>query len=783
MADLYEEYGLEQEQELGANPKLPTDKPKKVKKSGGWLGRIIAFLLGIIIALGSCAGVIFAVLTQPVRKLTGLAGMDFDTQVKDNILSEKYGDKTLIDLSKDALSAAIAKDLAGLNEVFPKVGVYIGELTDKMHTQFGVELDAQEMMNTHMDMLPEYIGGKFKSTALGKLLSATKGGTLDPLLMEICYGEEGKDYTIDENGEVVMLDGKEAVTVQMLSDDSTAIIDKVSLSSVVHPKADDSVMLEVAYGKEGVTFEPVKDENGTILVDEFGGAMITMLPFFLNKDENGNFVDYNGNPVNCSATEAENGYTKIEEYFPNTTDVKNTYFVKDDGNGNYYAREEANDEAEEVLFHKVTIGDMSTDSKQIIDNIYLKDALGLNIGANPDNDPHGVLMCLAYGEKGVDYKIVGEGEERKIEMSPDADYRTIGDLRKRGTALINDIGLADIMKENRESAIIMYILYGKKDAHYYIDAETQEIIMKKQRVAIDTTCGRAYNEYGEELQPRITEGEEPQEGFILDLTAGTFIDVNDNEYVLEETTDTFTGNRGGADFVATWYYLKQNDEYTYYSKSTLGDLTGDVNLVSTLTDRMTVAEIFGEQTADNNRFLKHLKESTITQLPEAISGLTVCQVFKNEIYIKPQVYSGADYTTTQVDPISGEYIVLTAGDYYYEENGRLYYAENADDVVASKWKYLLTDSTGEINESYTVAGDMNALLNNMTANISVATLRQLYNDSIITLEDATLLDTAIITQIGTTEIQGIPNNITKLGDLPPEKLLSYISQVLTAITP
>ncbi|MBR2441632.1 MAG: hypothetical protein IKB20_00965 [Clostridia bacterium] len=731
MSNLYEEYGLEQEKELGAEPKLPTNKPKKVKKSGGWAGRIIAFFLGIIIALGSCAGVVFALISQPVRKLTGFAGMDFETQVKDTILSEEYGDKTLLQLSQDALFAAMAKDLAGLDKVFPMVGVYIGELADKMHTQFGVHLDAQEMMETHMDMLPEYIGGKFKATALGELLEATKGGKLDPLLMEICYGEEGKDYQIDENGEIVMMDGKQAVTVQMLSSDSTSIIDKVSLSSVVHPKADDAIMLEVAYGKEGVTFELETDESGTVLVDEHGGAIVKMLPYFLNKNEGGEFVDYNGNPVACTATEAENGYTKIEEYFPDTTDVKDTYYVKDDGNGNFYARAEANDEAEELLFHKVTIGDMSTDSNSIIDNIYLKDALGIKFQSGQD-DPHGVLMSLAYGKKGIDYVITGEGENREIQMINGSTCRTIGDLRKRSTNLINDIELAEIMKEDREDAIIMYLLYGKEDLHYEIDSLTNEIKMKKQRIAI-VDEDHIYNEYEEQYQKK--DEALGHKGYVIDLTAGTYIDVDGNEYTIEETTDTLTVQTGSGPQTATWYYLKQNGEYTYYSKSSLGDLTGSVNLASTLTDRMTVGEIFGEE-ADNNFFLKHLTDSTITGLPTAISNLTVGNVFEAEI------------------------------------------AENP-----GMWKYLLKEgANAEAGKNYKVAEHINKLLDNMTANISTAPLSQLSTDGVITLDTnaQTALDTDLKDKIGTTPIETFGK--AKLGDLTASELLIYISSILPFVS-
>lgn len=732
MSDLYEEYGLEQEKEFGADPKLPTDKPKKVKKSGGWLGRIIAFLLGIVIALGSCAGLIFAIMTQPVRNLTGFVGMDFETQVKDTILSEEYGDKTLLQVSQDALVAAVSKDLAGLDRVFPMVGVYIGELADKMRNQFGVELDAQEMMDTHMDMLPEYIGGKFKTTPLGKLLEATKGDNLDPLLMEICYGEEGVDYEIDENGEVVMLDGKEAVTVQMLSDDSTAIIDKVSLSSVVHPKPDDSIMLEVSYGKEGVTFEPVTDENGVILVDEHGGAVVEMLPLFLNKDEDGNFVNYNGDIVACAATEAENGYTKIEEYFPESTDVKATYFVKDDGNGNYYARTEASDEAEEVLFDKITIGDMTTDSTQIIDNIYLKDALGLHVGPNADEDPHGVLLSLAYGEKGVDYEITGEGDDRKIEMLGDANYRTIGDLRKKGTNLINDIPLSEIMEEKRDDAIIMYLLYGKEGIHYDIDTtagEPGEIVMKKQRIAV-LDEEHVYNEYKEELQKK----DETQKGYEIVITGYvpvSYTDVDGEEYMLVDSGETL--NINGTD--VKLYELWQEGGATYYSKSSLGDLTGDVNLVSTLTDRMTVGEIFGED-AENNFFLKHLQDSTISGLPEAISNLTVGEVFADEIAEKPRL-----------------------------------------------WKYMLQEGTDtEAGKNYKVAGEVNKLLENMTANISEASLSTLSEDQVIILDASAqaALNTDLKDSIAGNTIDTFGKS--KLGDLNPSELLSYISQVLLYVS-
>ncbi len=764
MSDLYEEYGLEQEGELGADPKLPTDKPKKVKKSGGWLGRIIAFVLGIVIALGSCAGIAFFIATQPTKNLVGFMGMDYESQVKNNIITEEYGEKTLLQLGQDALIAAAAKDLAGLDRIFPSVGVYVGELADKMRTQFGVDLDADEMLATHMDMLPEYIGGAFKNTPLGKLLQATKGDDLDPLLMEICYGEEGVDYEIVD-GEVVMLGDAQAVTVQMLSEDSTAIIDKVSIASVVHPSGEDSIMLEVAYGKEGVTFVPVTDADGNILTDANGGAIVEMQPLFLNKDADGNFIDYNGNIVACEATAAANGYTKIKEYKKNSTEVKKTYYVKDDGNGNYYARKEANDNADEVLFDKITIGDMTTDSTMIIDNIYLKDALGIEFVPGQE-DPHGVLLNLAYGTKGVDYRITGEGDNRQIEMINGATYRTIGDLRKKGNFLINEIELAEIMNENQDDSIVMYLLYGKKDVHYTINP-AGEVEMKEQRIAV-LDEDHVYNEYKEQYQKET----DVNKGYVIDLDNLTYVDAHGEEYELEASSDVLSLPNGNA----TWYYLKQNGERTLYPKSTLGDLTGDENLASNLTTRLTVEDIFGDDVEDN-RFLKHLKAETIESLPDAIGNLTVGEVFEEDMYIECQIYSGADYTTMQIDPESGEYIVLSAGDYYYEENGN-YYRADSSKVLKGQWKYLLTEN-GNFDDSYKVAGDMNKLLDNMTANVDKATLYDLHNDGIIEF-DKEMLTTGVKTTVAGTAIEGLPADADTLGDLTTDQMLKYLAAVLNA---
>ena len=165
--------------------------------------------------------------------------------------------------------------------------------------------------------------------------------------------------------------------------------------------------------------------------------------------------------------------------------------------GKYYAYTEPSEEATQVKFKKTMLGDLTEDSSAIINNIYLKDALDVTYDPqHPENDPHDILFSLAYGTEGVNYTV--DPVTKEIKMIGDAQPRTIGDLRERGTDIINDVAISDIMHAKHDDKLSMYLLYGKEGIHYALD-EQDNMSMLQQYIAISDDGTKVYNEYGELL--------------------------------------------------------------------------------------------------------------------------------------------------------------------------------------------------------------------------------------------------------------------------------------------
>ena len=103
MSDLYEEYGLEIEEDLSiAESPSTAKKPAPVKKSGGWLRTIIALGLGVVVGAGGVIGGGFLALNTPVRPalefLGGFADIDYEKEIQNKLLSEEYEDKTVLEI-------------------------------------------------------------------------------------------------------------------------------------------------------------------------------------------------------------------------------------------------------------------------------------------------------------------------------------------------------------------------------------------------------------------------------------------------------------------------------------------------------------------------------------------------------------------------------------------------------------------------------------------------------------------------------------------------------------
>ena len=570
MSNLYDDYGLEMEDEPSSELPLSIDSASKTKTkgSGHWLRTILALILGIIIGIGGVVGGGFIVLNSPARPtielIGGFAGIDYEAKVKNQFLAETYEDKTLLEIGMQLGTVVQQQTLAGLVEIVPAVGDYVDKLVDSMKTEFGVKMNKDTIINTPFKELPNYLGETFRTTPMGDMLRATsKNDDLEPLLMELCYGQEGIHYYLDENGKPVMYEGYKEATFETLGSDSDSMVNNVSLASVIPADADD--------------------------------------------------------------------------------------------------------------------------------------------------------------------------------------------------------------------ALRMYLLYGRKDVHYDENLNSLQMF-----IAISDDNTRVYNEYGEPIALQSN-------GCQLDAENKTFTDKDGTTYTYQATgpKTTLKTNDGNEEKV---YYLFLDGEKAMFHKNLIGDLSGENNLINKLTDRLTITEILGEDLVANNKFLKHLKDSTVTGLPEAIEDLTIGQVFEEEIYITCTKHSGTPKESKELDE-SGNPIMINDGDYYYvDDNGNWHYSET-ETAIRGTWKYLLktgTDADGNpvYSTDYKVAKDMNQLLSNMTENVKTATLYDMYNNDVMDF-DPNMMNTQVKTTIAghdiTDELEasGIdPTTYPTLGSMPTNKILSYLSIVI-----
>lgn len=766
MSDLYKEYGLEMETEptLTEEPSIP-DKTPAPKKSGGWLRSAIALILGIVIGVGGVAGGAYYVLTQPARPIIetvgGYLGMDYETQIQNKFLAESYEDKPLLEIGKELASVIRDKNLVGISHIAPVVGEYLDTMVNNMNTQFGVVMDTDTILTTPFAELPNYLGETFRTTPLGNMLLATsRVDQLEPILMEVCYGEEGVHYYLDENGKVVMNEGYQAATFETFGSTPNAMINNISLAAVLPPRADDTLMMSMAYGREGVSYVVETNEDGSPKLDAHNHPIIKMLPLFFKRDGE-HFYDYQGNQIDCTIETLENDFIKMEKHPTYEGGGTQIYYLKADESGKYYAYSEPLDTAKPVNFKKTMLGDLTANSSAMIENIYLKDALSIRYDpAHPERDPHKILFSLAYGTEGLEYTV--DPVTREIKMIGDAQPRTIGDLRSSGTGLINDVALSDIMGASTSDLLSMYLLYGKKGIHFSVDAN-DNVVMLQKYIAISEDGEQVYNEYGERLQKKT----ETSKGYLLE--GNTFTDANGVRYTYQAAPSAETVKTPDGEMAK--YYLYIEGEPANFTKHSLGELAGNDNLISRLTNRLGLGEVLGEKSVKSNKFLKHVSDCTITEVPNAILNLSITDMFYEDIYAGDHFLQHQGETPL----VAADGKLIAKGEYYTQDSqGYHVYNPTAADLK-STWKYLLTDPNGEKAPSdYKAATDMSSLLTNMTENVQNATLYQLKADGILSDLSENTLKAPLVSIFA-------PNSKTEMGALTITEMLDYAANISKAI--
>ncbi len=509
-----------------------------------------------------------------------------------------------------------------------------------------------------------------------------------PVLIALAYGDS-ENYTVSGDT-IIPNDYADMRTIDELSgNNSETLINSISLSDALAIKPDSQlIMRAIALGQKGVHY--TIDDEGTT------NAKIRMLPASYSFEEKVagegyKFYDRNGNVVGTHEQT-----TGVNEYTVTLADGTTQYAVYNAETGVYDIYKDAT-KAERALTKKTTLGDLSANGQGIIDGVTLIDAL--NITPNSSR----VMLSLAYGRTDVDYKVVEENGVKTVVLLNGAKPHTIGEMRNKGDDLINMIYLSDIVDLDQENKVLMYLLYGKEGIHYHYDAaQNKDIMLQKRVTLVDVGDGvyHIYNEYGDVLlSTQVTK----------ETNTYTFV-MNGVTYQLAQEPDPSMQNlaikplmkvdiRNEEETVIysdqpQYFVVNTDGTPAMFDHTHLGDLQGDTPLLKHLTDRLTVNEVLGSDVS-SHKILKHLGDTLIADMPTAINELSVGQVFAQDIYVNGE---------------SGE--------------------------VSPLWKYLLKDSSGNVNpDAYKIGDGLDALTSNMTRNIQGATLETLVKDDIVKFSD------------------------------------------------
>ncbi len=453
-------------------------KIKEIQTGGGAGRRVLAFFLGllfgIILIFGALGGAVYYVYTRPIKDTVKLLDGNesngtiyqllFGDGTSTGYLSADYAAKTVGDLIKDTTTAVQTLtnggSLSALEGLSPKVRTTVRKLLEQTDA-YAVPLDEETLMTTPINELGSYVGTQLKETPAGALLKAFNEGveTEDPILLALCYGEEGVDYTTVD-GEIVMLNGTNGTTLRELFGGTGVSdqIDKVPLEAIADD-ASDPIIRTLAYGPAS-HYDTVTDADGNIVRVEMKQMVFTW--------ENSKLYDIDGEEVDGSFDEATKVLTLTtgEVYYLETK-------AKTSSEATYYLAFTDEERTSPALYKKLTVGDFTEDAEGLVDGLYLSDALNVN------ESSHQVLISLAYGAEGEQYTV---NEDGTIKLNDGVTPRTIGDLKAESNDLINDIYLKDVLNVTPEShKVLISLAYGKKDIDYEIvDVVADgEIVSKK----------------------------------------------------------------------------------------------------------------------------------------------------------------------------------------------------------------------------------------------------------------------------------------------------------------
>ncbi len=406
-------------------------KNKVVVRRGGFFGKLIALLLGIVIGivagLGGLVGVVYFALTGfKISELVGYIEQATGDIPEDEYVGETYLDKTLLEAIMEASGIISGVTTGGntfgdLAEISPFVGTSIGSLPD-MLKEYGIKLTEDELFAMSVPDIAPFFQEQIGNIQIAPMLELL-GQPVDPnnvLMCAILYGEKDVHYT------VVEVEGEK----------------KVDMLPIYYTFTDGNF-----YDYQG-TMYALNGENWT--------------------NENSEYI------IKAEAAQSEDesisyAYAIYENL--NETEILRYRLALKEGETNVY---EVYADDEKQLHSGATITSLaSNDFMSTLENTAIGDLLSLDAGADP------LMLALAYGEDG--YKI----ENNELEVTTD-EPTTLKQLKESGSTLAQDLEIATALSLNKKDAasidkMMRAVAFGKEGVDY--DVVNNEIVMKEDKSA------------------------------------------------------------------------------------------------------------------------------------------------------------------------------------------------------------------------------------------------------------------------------------------------------------
>ncbi len=361
-----------------------------------------------------------------------------------------------------------------------------------------------------------------------------------------------------------------------------------------------------------------------------------------------------------------------------------------------------------------------------------------------------LLMRLCFGD---DYVV---NEDNTVTGT----RTTISNISTRFEELINNIEIADFTDVDPNSAIMMYLAYGKFDkVKYTYTAENQIGVSADETILYDSKKLTA-TKVGDDYYLKKNTGTDAYtdaDGFYLG---------NDGKKLTIEDVTLYNGETEVRASKVDEISSKLN---TIYDDLTLDDLltidstspkvlqslkTSTLNGFSNDLNVLPLKDII--EISDDDKILCNLKSSTLNTLNDDINNLTVQDLYYTDIYstyvLATSYESGVNYYTTTDNVNYTKCQALTEF-----ESGVDYYTGGN---IYGIWKYLLIkDGT----EQFIKIQEFDSAMDNVKENISKASLADLKTDGFLS---------------GNLDKNLTYNGVTKnLGEFTIDELIGYINQL------